>query len=54
MSNFEVKNRLLTVKKTSDRKHKHVVKLWDWFEMKTMKDSHDLYLKYDVLLEIIA
>ena len=34
---------LLTGKKVSD-------KVWNKFEMKTMKDYHDLYLQFDVLI----
>ena len=30
--------------------YEHVVKVWDRFEMKTMKDYHNFYLKCDVLL----
>ena len=26
-----------------------MLNVWNQFEMKTMKDYHDLYLKYDVL-----
>ena len=40
----------LTDKKISDKKYKHVLKVWNRFEMKTVKDYHDLYLKCDVLL----
>ena len=40
----------LTGKKISDREYKHVLKVWNKFEMKTMKDYHNLYLKCDVLL----
>ena len=40
----------LTGKKSSDKKCEHVLKLWHKFEMKAMKDYHDLYLKNDVLL----
>ena len=35
----------LTVAKTSDNKYEHVLKVWNTFQMKTMKDYHDLYLK---------
>ena len=37
-------------KKISDKEYEHVLKVWNKFEMKTMKDYHDLYLKCDVLL----
>ena len=30
--------------------YKHVLKVWDRFEMKTIKDYHNFYLKRDVLL----
>ena len=30
--------------------YEHVLKVWNKFEMKTMKDYHELCLKYDVLL----
>ena len=30
--------------------YEHVVKVWDRFEMKTMKDYHNFYFKCDVLL----
>ena len=41
---------LLTGKKISDEEYEYVLKVWNKFEMKTMKDYHDLYLKCDVLL----
>ena len=28
----------------------YVLKVWDRFKIKTMKDYHDLFLKYDALL----
>ena len=28
-------------KKNSNKEHKHVLKVWNKFEMKTMKDYHD-------------
>ena len=31
-------------------KYEHVLNAWNKFEMKTMKDYHNLYLKCDVLL----
>ena len=40
----------LTDKKISDKEYEHADKVWDRFEMKTMKDYHSLYLKWDVLL----
>ena len=40
----------LTGKKTNDKENDHVLKVWNKFEIKTMKDYHDLYLKWDVLL----
>ena len=41
---------LLTVEKISDKEYEHVLKVWNKFEVKTMKDYHSLYLKCDVLL----
>ena len=38
---------MLTGKKTSSKEYGHV---WNKFEMKTVKDYHDFYLKCDVLL----
>ena len=40
----------LAGKKISNREYDHVLRVWNKFEMKTMKDYHDLYLKCDVLL----
>ena len=40
----------LTGKKSSDKEYAHVFKVWNKFEIKTMKDYHGLYLKCDVLL----
>ena len=40
----------LTGKRINDKEHEHVLKVWNKFEMKKMKDYHDLYLKYDILL----
>ena len=42
--------RLLAGKKISDKEYELVLKVWNKFEMKTIKDYHDLYLKYDILL----
>ena len=33
-----------------NKEYEHVLKVWNKFEMKTMKDYHNSYLKYDVLL----
>ena len=41
---------MLEIIKISDREHEHVLKVWNKFEMKTVKDYHDLYLKCDVFL----
>ena len=41
---------MVTGNKVSDKEYEHVLKVWNKFEIKTMKDYHDLYLKYDVLL----
>ena len=38
------------VKKISHHQCEHFLKSWNKFEMKTMKDYHDLYLKCNVLL----
>ena len=40
----------LTKQKCSDENYKHAQKIWKEFNMKTMKDYHDLYLELDVLL----
>ena len=40
----------LTGKKISDKEYEHFVKVCDRFEIKRMKDYHDLYLKCNVLL----
>ena len=37
-------------KKISDREYEHVLKICNKFEMKTMKDYHDLHLKCDILM----
>ena len=41
---------LLTDRKISDKEYEHVFNVWNKFEMKTMKNYHDLYLTCDVLL----
>ena len=40
----------LTDQKISDEQYEPVFNDWDKFEMKTMKDYHELYLKCDALL----
>ena len=40
----------LAYRKISDKEYEHVLNVWKKFEMKTMKDYHDLYLNCDVLL----
>ena len=40
----------LTGKKISSKEYEQVLKVWNKFGMKTMKDYHDLCLKCDVLL----
>ena len=40
----------LTDSHISDEDYKHAQTVWKTFEMKTMRDYHDLYLKTDVLL----
>ena len=34
----------------SDKHYEHALKVWDAFEMKKMKDDHDLHLKFVFLL----
>ena len=41
---------LLTGNTVSDKEYDHVINVWNKFEMKTVKDYHDLYLMWDVLL----
>ena len=38
---------LLTDRKIIDKACEHVIKVWKMFEMKTMKDYHDLFLMCD-------
>ena len=39
----------LTNRKINNEEYEHVLHVWNNFEMKTMKDYHDLYLKGDIL-----
>ena len=40
----------LTGRRITDKEYEHALNVWNKFEMKTMKDDHDLYLKCDALL----
>ena len=40
----------LTSKQISDKEYEHVLKAWNRFEMKTIKDHQNLYLKWHILL----
>ena len=40
----------LTAKRITDKEYEHILKVSNKFEMKTIKDYHDLCLKWDVLL----
>ena len=42
--------RSLTSKKIIDKNYENALKVWNAFDIKIMKDYHDLYLKCDVLL----
>lgn len=39
----------LTDHQISDKKYEHVVSVWKLFDMKNIKDDHDLYLECNVL-----
>ena len=41
---------LLTGKKNSNKEYDHIIQVWSKFEMKTMKDYCNEYLKCDILL----
>ena len=41
---------LLRGKQVSDKKHDHILNIWNKFEIKTVKEYHDLYLKCYVWL----
>ena len=40
----------LTDRQNTDKEYEHVINVWEKFEMKTVKNYHDLHLKCDVLL----
>ena len=40
----------LKEKYISEKKYLHAINVWNTFEMNTLSDYHDLYLKTDVLL----
>ena len=40
----------LTNRKITDKTYEHVLNVWNKFEIKTMKDYHDLYLRCNALL----
>ena len=40
----------LTSRRNINKEYEHVLKVWNKFEFKTMKDYHDLYVKCGVLL----
>ena len=44
----------LTNKKIIKKEYEDVLKVWNTFEIKTMKYYHDLYLKYCVLLLVVV
>ena len=50
--NFQAKKSYSSLigKKISDKEYKHVLNVWNKFEMKTVKNYHGLYLKCGVLL----
>ena len=50
MTSKEKFHSLLTDRKISDKEYEHVLNIWNKFEMKTMKDYHELYLKCILLL----
>ena len=41
---------ILTDKGISDAQYQHAQKVWNTFNMRTMGEYHDLYLKSDILL----
>ena len=49
LPNKEKFDNSLTNRKINNEEYEHVLHVWNNFEMKTMKDYHDLYLKCDIL-----
>ena len=49
-SNEKFYSSLARKKKISGKEYEDVLNVWNKFEVKTMKDYHNLYLKCDVLL----
>ena len=41
---------ILTDEGISDAQYRHAQKVWNTFDMRTMGEYHDLYLKSDILL----
>ena len=50
LPNKELFYSFLTGRKNTDKEYENALNVWNKFEMKAMKDYHDLYLKCDVLL----
>ena len=44
----------LTDRKITDKEYEHVLSVWNKFEIKTMKDDHDLYFKRDALILLVC
>ena len=44
----------LTDRKISDKEYENVLDIWKNVEMKTMKDYHDLYLKWNVFAAYLS
>ena len=40
----------MTNRKISDKNYEHILRVWETFIINSMKDYHDLQLKFDVLL----
>ena len=44
------REKIYSSNKKIGKEYDHVLKVWKKFEMKTMRDHHELYLKYHVLV----